>query len=128
MLAPARRTGRMLPVSKSQPGYDAMASAYDAAFPDGYAAPSERHAAALFATELLAANLTGPVLDVGCGAGHVAFDLASRGLKVIGIDPSRQSPAGWWALRGSLGALLAAVDGGVVTSIHRVVEQRHGLL
>ena len=27
-----------------------------------------------------------------------------------------------------LGALLAALDGGVVTSIHLVVEQRHGLL
>lgn len=78
----------MLPVSDSQPGYDAMASAYDEAFPDGYAAPSERQAAALFATELLAANLPGPVLDVGCGAGHVAFDLASQGLEVIGIDPS----------------------------------------
>jgi hypothetical protein len=27
-----------------------------------------------------------------------------------------------------LGALLAALDGGVITSIHGVVEQRHGLL
>jgi hypothetical protein len=29
---------------------------------------------------------------------------------------------------GFLGALLAALDGGVFTSIHGVVDQRHGLL
>jgi hypothetical protein len=34
----------------------------------------------------------------------------------------------WWAFEGFLGALLAALDGGVITSIHGVVDQHHGLL
>jgi hypothetical protein len=34
-------------------------------------------------------------------------------------------PRGVVGFEGILGALLAALDGGVITSIHRVVEQRH---
>ena len=75
-------------MTAAKPGYDAMASAYDAAFPAGYSDATEQHATALFAAELLEANLPGPLLDIGCGAGHVASDLASQGLKVVGIDPS----------------------------------------
>ena len=71
-----------------QPGYDVLADAYDEAFPHGYVSPVERHAAATFAEELLAAGMAGPVVDVGCGTGHVAHDLAQRGLDVVGIDPS----------------------------------------
>lgn len=36
-------------------------------------------------------------------------------------------PRGVVGFEGFLGALLAALDGGVGTSIHGVVEQRHGL-
>jgi trans-aconitate methyltransferase len=71
-----------------QPGYDALAAAYDEAFPSGYGSTLERHAVDLFEEELLAAGLVGPVLDVGCGTGHIAHDLASRGVDVMGIDPS----------------------------------------
>ena len=34
----------------------------------------------------LAARAGGPVLDVGCGTGRVALDLAQRGHRVLGID------------------------------------------
>lgn len=71
-----------------QSGYDEMASAYDSAFPTGYASAVERHAVALFADELLAAGLSGPVVDVGCGTGHITHDLSLRGLEMLGVDPS----------------------------------------
>jgi trans-aconitate methyltransferase len=71
-----------------QPGYDEMASAYDEAFPTGYGSSLERHAVAIFADEVRATGLVGPVLDVGCGTGHIAGDLAAQGLRVVGLDPS----------------------------------------
>ena len=71
-----------------QPGYDAMATAYDEAFPTGYASPLERHLVGVLADDLLAEGSTGPVLDIGCGTGHVTADLAQRGLDVVGVDPS----------------------------------------
>ena len=77
-----------MPLVGAQPGYDESAAAYDAAFPTGYASRAERHTVALFADDLAAAELSGPVLDVGCGTGHIAFDIAARGLEVVGIDPS----------------------------------------
>ncbi|WP_219924542.1 class I SAM-dependent methyltransferase [Nocardioides campestrisoli] len=73
---------------QTQPGYDALASAYDEAFPTGYATLVERHVVALFAEELLADGPAGPVVDLGCGAGHITHDLDRRGLDVLGVDPS----------------------------------------
>jgi len=35
----------------------------------------------------LAAERPGPVLDLGCGTGRVALDLAGRGHRVTGLDP-----------------------------------------
>jgi SAM-dependent methyltransferase len=72
----------------TQPGYDELASAYEEAFPDGYASAVERHAVALLVEEISASGLTGPVVDVGCGTGHVTADLAASGLDVVGVDPS----------------------------------------
>lgn len=77
-----------MPVVSTQPGYDELASAYDEAFPTGYASAAERHAVALFAEDVVASGVTGPVVDVGCGTGHIAVDLASHGLEVVGVDPS----------------------------------------
>lgn len=71
-----------------QPGYDALAELYDETFPEAYTTPLERHVVAAFADLVLGDGLDGVVLDVGCGAGHVAADLAGRGLDVVGIDPS----------------------------------------
>lgn len=71
-----------------QPGYDALAELYDRTFPTGYSSEVEKAAVGLFADELRAADVPGPVVDVGCGTGHQAHDLASRGLEVIGVDPS----------------------------------------
>lgn len=71
-----------------QPGYDALASAYDSAFPAGYAGAAERLATSLFAQALAELPSPNRALDVGCGAGHVAADLQSQGLDVLGMDPS----------------------------------------
>jgi SAM-dependent methyltransferase len=38
----------------------------------------------------LAESTRGPVLDVGCGTGRVALDLARRGHEVTGIDPDAE--------------------------------------
>ena len=65
-----------------------MASVYDTAFPTGYASIVERHAVALFVDKVAACGRPGTVVDVGCGAGHIAHDLAARGLDVVGLDPS----------------------------------------
>lgn len=70
----------------TQPGYDALADLYAETFPQPYQFPIEVHAAAAFAEA--AAGRAGRTLDVGCGLGHVTADLASRGLDVLGIDPS----------------------------------------
>ena len=56
------------------------------------------------------------------------LDLPAARVELANGTSNGQSPVGWWALRWILGALLAALDGGVITSIHGVVEQRHGLL
>ncbi|TWS21459.1 class I SAM-dependent methyltransferase [Tsukamurella asaccharolytica] len=72
----------------TQPGYDALADLYAEMFPDPYQYPVERHAAAAFAE--VAAGRPGRTVDVGCGLGHVAADLAGRGLDVIGLDPSAE--------------------------------------
>ncbi|MET0822409.1 MAG: class I SAM-dependent methyltransferase [Aeromicrobium sp.] len=73
----------------TQPGYDELAEAYEEAFPAGYASDLERRAVALLADEISASGLAGPVVDVGCGTGHVTADLAGTGLDVVGVDPSR---------------------------------------
>jgi SAM-dependent methyltransferase len=73
----------------TQPGYDALAEAYEEAFPDGFGSALERRAVALLADEVAASGLAGPVVDVGCGTGHVTADLAAAGLDVVGVDPSR---------------------------------------
>lgn len=77
-------------VTNGQRGYDEAAAMYDELFPSGYASDVERSALALFADQVRSRNLDGPVLDVGCGAGHIARDLAQRGHSVIGLDPSAQ--------------------------------------
>ena len=73
---------------RTQPGYDELAAAYDEAFPTGYGSALERHAVDLFVEEVRSTGLDGPVLDVGCGTGHITNDLASRGLDVVGLDSS----------------------------------------
>lgn len=71
-----------------QPGYDTMADLYDQTFPEGCTSDDERSAVDAFAAEVVRSGLPGPVVDVGCGTGHQTADLASRGLPVIGVDPS----------------------------------------
>jgi SAM-dependent methyltransferase len=71
-----------------QPGYDALADVYDETFPTGYGSQVERSAVDVFADALRAIEHRGPVIDVGCGTGHQAHDLMSRGFQVVGADPS----------------------------------------
>lgn len=73
-----------------QPGYDALADVYDRTFPDGYSSDEERAAVDRFAAALAGCGASGPVVDVGCGTGHQAHDLSTRGFDVIGVDPSTE--------------------------------------
>jgi SAM-dependent methyltransferase len=75
-------------VVTEQPGYDALADLYDEKFPSGYSSDVERHAVELFARAVGELRPAGTVVDVGCGTGHQAHELASRGLPVVGVDPS----------------------------------------
>ena len=70
------------------PGYDALAHQYEAAFPGPFRTPLERHAVAAFAEHVREFALSGPVVDAGCGTGHVTAELAAAGVPVLGVDPS----------------------------------------
>ena len=71
-----------------QPGYDRLAAQYERAFPEPFRTPLERHAVAAFAEQVRASGPSGPVVDVGCGTGHVTAELAASGVPVLGVDPS----------------------------------------
>ncbi|MGW0018875.1 class I SAM-dependent methyltransferase [Rhodococcus sp. NPDC003382] len=73
-----------------QPGYDAVADLYADTFPATYTTPLERAVVAAFAESVRDGPADGLVVDVGCGVGHVTADLSSRGLDVVGVDPSRE--------------------------------------
>ncbi len=73
---------------RKQPGYDALAELYDQTFPTGYVSQVERSAIDMFADALRDLDPRGPVVDVGCGTAHQSDDLASRGFRVIGAEPS----------------------------------------
>jgi SAM-dependent methyltransferase len=78
-----------------QPGYDALADQYAAAFPTPYETPLAEHAVAAFADTVSQTHTDGVVVDVGCGLGLVTADLTRRGLTTIGMDPSERMLA--WA-------------------------------
>jgi len=68
--------------------YDAVATAYAERFGDELAAkPLDRGLLAAFA-ELVLADGGGPVVDLGCGPGHVGAHLRRLGLDVFGVDLS----------------------------------------
>jgi SAM-dependent methyltransferase len=58
----------------------------------------------------LAADCDGPVLDVGCGTGRVAFHLAQAGIEVVGVDRSEAMLARARQKRDALGLSEAQVE------------------
>ena len=75
------------PFTESRPFYDEYAWAYD------FLIPPPTRAACDFIAETLARRGAGPgarLLDAGCGTGRYAFELASRGYAVEGLDLSPQ--------------------------------------
>ena len=71
-----------------QPGYDSVAADYERAFPEPFQTPLERHAVGAFVDSVKEPGVTGQVVDVGCGTGHVTAVLRGAGLPVAGVDPS----------------------------------------
>lgn len=67
--------------------YDAMAKDYTAAHPSGLSHPLDRSLISAFA-ELVTANGTAPVADLGSGPGHVTALLHERGVPAFGVDLS----------------------------------------
>ncbi|NDZ94679.1 class I SAM-dependent methyltransferase [Streptomyces sp. SID6673] len=75
----------------TQPGYDALAAEYAAAFPSAFRSELERHAVDCFADMLASETGDTPlVIDIGCGQGHIAAHLHARGMSVLGVDPSAE--------------------------------------
>ncbi|GGJ20976.1 class I SAM-dependent methyltransferase [Streptomyces brasiliensis] len=68
--------------------YDTIAKEYTALHPDGLAHhPLDRNLINIFA-ELVTANSTAPVADLGSGPGYIAARLHALGVPVFGIDVS----------------------------------------
>jgi SAM-dependent methyltransferase len=66
--------------------YDALAEVYAARFPDlAFEAPEDRALLRAFAARV---GGSGPVLDLGCGTGRVAAEVAARAVRVVGLDVS----------------------------------------
>jgi SAM-dependent methyltransferase len=63
--------------------YDVIAAEYADAFGESARNPADRDIVRRFAREL-----AGPVIDVGCGPGYAAAELAETGLTVLGVDRS----------------------------------------
>lgn len=65
-----------------------MAAEYERAFPEPFQTPLERHAVGAFIDSVKESGVTGQIVDVGCGTGHVTAVLRGAGLPVTGVDPS----------------------------------------
>jgi len=83
--------------------YDDVADVYDTRFADELdAKPADREL-----LERFVASTTGPLVDIGCGPGHIGAFVRARGHRVVGLD---LSPA--MARRAS-----ARLDGAVVGDV-----------
>jgi SAM-dependent methyltransferase len=70
--------------------YDAVAALYADQFKDTLdGRPVERGLLAAFA-EMVRRGPAGPVVDLGCGPGHIAAHLNGLGLSVLGVDQSAE--------------------------------------
>ncbi|WP_055493309.1 class I SAM-dependent methyltransferase [Streptomyces sp. TP-A0356] len=75
-------------IRTARASYDAMAPDYAAHVPDGLAArPVDRALVTAFG-DLVRAQGTAPVADLGCGPGHVTARLDALGVPVFGVDLS----------------------------------------
>lgn len=76
---------------------------------------------------MLAERFGGPVLDVGCGTGRVAFAFARRGIGVIGIDTSQAMLERARARAGREGIEPAQIDWRQVDVTELALDDRFGL-
>ncbi|MER6685314.1 class I SAM-dependent methyltransferase [Streptomyces olivaceoviridis] len=114
--------------------YDTIAEDYGACFPPGDLHPLDRTLIRTFA-ELVTANGSAPVADLGSGPGHVTALLHEQGVPVFGVDLSpvmvTLARAAYPALRFHVGSMTAldlpdATLGGVLalySTIHLPDEE-----
>jgi ubiquinone/menaquinone biosynthesis C-methylase UbiE len=77
-------------LSTARTAYDAIAAFYADHFKDTLDdRPTERGLLAAFA-EMVRRGSTGPVVDLGCGPGHISAHLHGLGLSVLGVDQSAE--------------------------------------
>jgi SAM-dependent methyltransferase len=77
-------------LNAARTAYDAVAGVYADLFKDTLnERPVERGLLAAFA-ELVGGGPAGPVVDLGCGPGHIAAHLHGLGLPVLGVDQSAE--------------------------------------
>lgn len=97
--------GRMIKATEEEPPwrrFNEAAAGYDRWFDSPLGAFADRvERRAIF--ELLAPEVGQLILDVGCGTGRDALELARRGVRTVGVDPSMAMLAVARARRGSVG-------------------------
>lgn len=76
-----------IPVLDVRASYDSAAEGYAELFQDGLARHVQMRALLAMFAELVR-EVDGPVLDVGCGPGHLTAHLQGLGLEVAGVDLS----------------------------------------
>lgn len=115
--------GKKMPYLESEEYHDWIAKHFDLAIGWESRIPSEIPAL----TELFHKKGIKNILDIGCGTGEHAIDLAKNGFHVVGIDNSRvmfgTAQAKWKALPKDIQAKVKFIHGDYVENLKKIKEE-----